>query len=46
MQPIIRPPTADVIATREWVKAYGTRVKERGRMHTELVAKFKAATNQ
>jgi hypothetical protein len=31
---------------REWAKAQGIEVKDRGRIPAELVVKFKAATNQ
>ena len=31
---------------REWAKAQGIEVKDRGRVPAELVAKFKAATSQ
>ena len=31
---------------REWAKAQGIEVKDRGRVPTELVVKFKAATSQ
>ncbi|MGH3224210.1 MAG: histone-like nucleoid-structuring protein Lsr2 [Streptosporangiaceae bacterium] len=31
---------------REWAKAQGIEVKDRGRVPVELVVKFKAATNQ
>jgi len=31
---------------REWAKAQGIEVKDRGRVPAELVVKFKAATNQ
>ena len=31
---------------REWAKAQGIEVKDRGRVPTELVARFKAATGQ
>jgi nucleoid-associated protein Lsr2 len=34
----------DVTEVREWAKAQGIEVKDRGRVPAELVAKFKAAT--
>ena len=33
-------------AVREWAKAQGIEVKDRGRVPAELVARFKAATGQ
>ena len=36
----------DTIAVREWAKAQGIEVKDRGRVPAELVVKFKAATAQ
>ena len=43
-----RPATAgpDSTAVREWAKAQGIEVKDRGRVPAELVVKFKAATQQ
>jgi hypothetical protein len=34
------------IEVREWAKAQGIEVKDRGRVPAELVVKFKAATGQ
>ena len=36
----------DSTEVREWAKAQGIEVKDRGRVPAELVAKFKAATGQ
>jgi nucleoid-associated protein Lsr2 len=36
----------DSTEVREWAKAQGIEVKERGRIPAELVARFKAATGQ
>jgi len=36
----------DPTAVREWAKAQGIEVKDRGRVLAELVVKFKAATAQ
>ena len=36
----------DSTQVREWAKAQGIEVKDRGRVPAELVAKFKAATGQ
>ncbi len=36
----------DTTEVREWAKAQGIEVKDRGRIPAELVAKFKAATGQ
>ena len=36
----------DSTEVREWAKAQGIEVKDRGRAPTELVVKFKAATGQ
>ena len=36
----------DSTAVREWAKAQGMEVKDRGRVPAELVVKFKAATQQ
>lgn len=36
----------DTTEVREWAKAQGIDVKDRGRVPTELVVKFKAATAQ
>ena len=36
----------DSTAVREWAKAQGLEVKDRGRVPAELVVKFKAATQQ
>jgi hypothetical protein len=36
----------DSTAVREWAKAQGIEVKDRGRVPAELVVKFKAATQQ
>jgi sRNA-binding protein len=36
----------DTTEIREWAKAQGMEVKDRGRIPAELVVKFKAATNQ
>jgi hypothetical protein len=41
--PVSTPKTTEV---REWAKAQGIEVKDRGRVPAELVVKFKAATNQ
>jgi nucleoid-associated protein Lsr2 len=44
-----RRPSADGLNTtevREWAKAQGIEVKDRGRVPAELVVKFKAATGQ
>jgi hypothetical protein len=41
--PASAPNTTEV---REWAKAQGIDVKDRGRIPTELVVKFKAATGQ
>jgi nucleoid-associated protein Lsr2 len=43
-----RAPTAGLNTTevREWAKAQGIAVKDRGRVPAELVVKFKAATGQ
>ena len=40
------PGAADPVAVREWAKSQGIEVKDRGRVPTELVVKFKAATAQ
>jgi Lsr2 len=37
---------SDSTAVREWAKAQGMEVKDRGRVPAELVVKFKAATQQ
>lgn len=37
---------SDSTAVREWAKAQGIEVKDRGRVPAELVVKFKAATGQ
>jgi hypothetical protein len=37
---------ADSTEVREWAKAQGIGVKDRGRVPAELVARFKAATGQ
>jgi hypothetical protein len=37
---------SDPTAIREWAKAQGIEVKDRGRVPAELVAKFKAATDE
>jgi hypothetical protein len=36
----------DSIEVREWAKAQGIEVKDRGRVPAELVARFRAATGQ
>jgi hypothetical protein len=36
----------DPTAVRKWAKSQGIEVKDRGRVPTELVAKYKAATSQ
>ena len=36
----------DTTEVREWAKAQGIEVKDRGRVPAELVVKFKAATSQ
>jgi nucleoid-associated protein Lsr2 len=36
----------DSTEVREWAKAQGIEMKERGRIPAELVARFKAATGQ
>jgi nucleoid-associated protein Lsr2 len=36
----------DTTEVREWAKAQGIEVKDRGRMPAELVARFKAATGK
>jgi Lsr2 len=36
----------NTIEVREWARAQGIEVKDRGRMPTDLVVKFKAATAQ
>jgi hypothetical protein len=36
----------DPTAIREWAKSQGIEVKDRGRVPAELVAKFRAATDQ
>ena len=41
--PAARPDTAEV---REWVKAQGMEVKDRGRIPADLVARFNAATGK
>ena len=43
-----RAPSGGVDSTevREWAKAQGIEVKDRGRVPAELVARFKAATGQ
>jgi nucleoid-associated protein Lsr2 len=44
-----RRPSASGLSTtevREWAKAQGIEVKDRGRVPADLVAKFKAATGQ
>ena len=43
-----RTPAGGVDSTevREWAKAQGIQVKDRGRVPAELVARFKAATGQ
>ena len=42
-----RPASAlDTTKVREWAKAQGIEVKDRGRIPAELAAKFKAATSQ
>jgi nucleoid-associated protein Lsr2 len=40
----IKPP--DPTEVREWARAQGIDVKDRGRVPTELIAKFKAATGK
>jgi hypothetical protein len=37
---------ADPIEVREWARAQGIDVKDRGRVPAELIAKFKAATGR
>ena len=39
-----QPSTLNPTAVREWAKAQGIDVKDRGRVPAELVVKFKAAT--
>ena len=39
-----QPNTLNTIEVREWAKAQGIDVKDRGRVPAELVVKFKAAT--
>jgi hypothetical protein len=41
--PAARPDTAEV---REWVKAQGMEVKDRGRIPADLAARFNAATGK
>jgi hypothetical protein len=43
-----RPPVGgpDSTGVREWAKAQGIEVKDRGRVPAEVVARFKAATAQ
>lgn len=41
-----RPDGVDSTEVREWAKAQGIEVKDRGRVPSELVARFKAATRQ
>jgi Lsr2 len=36
----------DSTEVREWAKAQGTKVKDRGRIPAELMVKFRAATEQ
>ena len=36
----------NITEVREWAKAQGIEVKDRGRVPAELVVKFKAATGQ
>jgi Lsr2 len=36
----------DTTEVREWAKAQGIEVKDRGQVPAELVARFKAATGQ
>jgi hypothetical protein len=39
-----QPSTLNTTEVREWAKAQGIDVKDRGRIPAELVVKFKAAT--
>ena len=41
-----QPNALNTIEVREWAKAQGIDVKDRGRVPAELVVKFKAATGQ
>jgi hypothetical protein len=41
-----QPNTLNTTEVREWAKAQGIDVKDRGRVPAELVVKFKAATRQ
>jgi hypothetical protein len=41
-----QPNALDTTEVREWAKAQGIDVKDRGRVPAELVVKFKAATGQ
>ena len=41
-----QPGTLNPTAVREWAKAQGIDVKDRGRVPAELVVKFKTATGQ
>jgi Lsr2 len=41
-----RPDGVDSTEVREWAKAQGIEVKDRGRVPSELIARFKAATRQ
>ena len=41
-----QPNALNTTEVREWAKAQGIDVKDRGRVPTELVVKFKAATGQ
>jgi nucleoid-associated protein Lsr2 len=42
----VRADGIDSTEVREWAKAQGIEVKDRGRVPAELVARFKAATRQ
>jgi hypothetical protein len=39
-----RPATVDTVAVRAWARDNGFDIKDRGRVPTELVAKYQAAT--
>ena len=42
----VQPNALNTTEVREWAKAQGVEVKDRGRVPAELVVKFKAATRQ
>ena len=44
---MLRGPTGDLnaVEVREWARAQGIEVKDRGRVPADLIVKFRAATN-